>query len=146
MSETDWTSDSSGLIDHCLCILRTTHQIIERLSQLAQTNASIKDELDSAEVQQWTQHVMPCVDLLSRTMYTARSNVPLLEARAYALCLAVDGVCTVVRLQYPRLDHQWMVDMTSTLHDHLDAMRITIQTQLMQSTAVQVRVHATSPW
>jgi len=71
-------------------------------------------------------------------MYTNRGSVPLLEARAYALTLSVNGLAMCVRLQYPRADMQWMTQLTNTLHDHLDAMRITIETQLMQTTAIQV--------
>jgi hypothetical protein len=76
--------------------------------------------------------------MLARTMYTNRGSVPLLEARAYALTLSVNGLAMCVRLQYPRADMQWLTQLTNTLHDHLDAMRITIETQLMQTTAIQV--------
>jgi hypothetical protein len=102
LKDNDWINDTTGLVQHCLAILKSCHSVTDKLSGLSFSPVHGDQELMD-EVRRATSRVMPRVDDLVRAMYTGgRKGVqaPLLEARAAALVLAINNLVLAFRSAY----------------------------------------------
>ncbi|KAK7086651.1 Transmembrane protein 98 [Halocaridina rubra] len=85
LNDTQWVDDATGVIAHCLAILKLCHQMTERLVATTMTPIH-KDRLhDIIEV---TQRLSPRIDDVARAMYPPL-DPRLLEARCSALVLTL---------------------------------------------------------
>lgn len=85
LNDTQWVDDATGVIVHCLAILKLCHQMTERLVATTMTPIH-KDRLhDIIEV---TQRLSPRIDDVARAMYPPL-DPRLLEARCSALVLTL---------------------------------------------------------
>jgi hypothetical protein len=102
LKDNDWINDTTGLVQHCLSILKLCHSVTDKLSGLSFSPVHGDQELMD-EVRRATSRVMPRVDDLVRAMYSGgRKGVqaPLLEARAAALVLAINNLVLAFRSAY----------------------------------------------
>ncbi|CDW54916.1 transmembrane protein 98 [Trichuris trichiura] len=136
LKERSWLHDASGLVEHCLSILRICHWVTDKLSGLSFSpvhgNQIVMDEVRLA-----TQRVMPRVDDLVRAMYTGKSKgvqATLLEARAAALILATNNLVLAFRAAYPTAveNVEWLRIILSDLELHLKKLREAAQSEEMQ--------------
>lgn len=86
INDEQWVDDASGLIPHCLAILRTCHHLTERLATIIVGPPGIKGSTN--RIIQSAKRVPPRVDDVVRSMYPPL-DAKLLEARTLALVLAV---------------------------------------------------------
>lgn len=85
LNDTQWVDDATGVIPHCLAILKLCHQMTERLVATTMTPIH-KDKLhDIIEV---TRRLSPRIDDVARAMYPPL-DPRLLEARCSALILTL---------------------------------------------------------
>lgn len=109
ISDDRWLDDASGVLPHCLAILRTCHALIERLAELAMrpmrsaTGASQRNAAAAggaghatARLIEATRRVPSRVDDVVRSMHPP-FDVRLLEARLAALVLAVGQVALLTQ-------------------------------------------------
>ncbi|KRZ66754.1 Transmembrane protein 98 [Trichinella papuae] len=136
LKEKTWMYDTSGLVEHCLSILRTCHWMTDKLSGLSFSpvhgNQAVMDEVRLA-----TRRVMPRVDDLVRAMYSfSRKGVQatLLEARAAALILATNNLVLAFRAAYPTAveNVEWLRIALSDLEMHLQQLREASQSEELQ--------------
>lgn len=85
LNDEQWVDDASGLIPHCLAVLRTCHSLTERLANLAM-GPGIKNSAD--RLIEAAKRIPSRVDDVVQAMYPPL-DPRLLEARAAALVLAV---------------------------------------------------------
>ncbi|KRX13662.1 Transmembrane protein 98 [Trichinella nelsoni] len=136
LKEKTWMYDTSGLVEHCLSILRTCHWMTDKLSGLSFSpvhgNQAVMDEVRLA-----TRRVMPRVDDLVRAMYSFNGKgvqATLLEARAAALILATNNLVLAFRAAYPTAveNVEWLRVALSDLEMHLQQLREASQSEELQ--------------
>lgn len=97
LADEQWVDDATGLVPHCLAVLKTCHQLTERL--VTASVGSVRrpaTPAQLAELAQLAQRVGPRVDDVVRAMYPPL-DPRLLEARCTALVLSVVHLTLVMR-------------------------------------------------
>ncbi|XP_077516249.1 transmembrane protein 98-like isoform X2 [Amblyomma americanum] len=97
LADEQWVDDATGLVPHCLAVLKTCHQLTERL--VTASVGSVRrpaSQAQLAELAQLAQRVGPRVDDVVRAMYPPL-DPRLLEARCTALMLSVVHLTLVMR-------------------------------------------------
>lgn len=95
LNDEQWMDDASGVIPHCLAILRTCHSLTERLAELAMRPMTTKYD-SSHRLIESTKRVPFRVDDVVRSMHPPL-DLRLLEARLAALVLAVGQVALLTQ-------------------------------------------------
>lgn len=119
-----WVNDATGLIPHCLAILKTAHLLTEKLVGMTMGNAG---QLTSAEtitdLVSIAKRISPRVDDVVRAMYPPL-DPRLLEARCTALVLSVSHLVLVTK-NACRLSGvlDWIDQSLADVEDHLQVLR-----------------------
>lgn len=123
LNDEQWMDDASGVIPHCLAILRTCHSLTERLAELAMRPMSAKYDSTHRLIES-TKRVPFRVDDVVRSMHPPL-DLRLLEARLAALVLAVGQVAlltqSVSMVQPDKQQHflGWIDDGLNEMDSHL---------------------------
>ncbi|XP_063224575.1 transmembrane protein 98-like [Bacillus rossius redtenbacheri] len=125
LADQEWLCDATGLIPHCLDVLKLCHRLANGLLHLARGGlASPRAEREIVEV---TRRITPRVDDMINSMYPPL-DARLLEARTAALILAVTHLAFVTRQAVSgRAD--WIDDCLARMERHLLALREAALTQ-----------------
>ncbi|XP_022079772.1 transmembrane protein 98-like [Acanthaster planci] len=119
-----WVDDASGLIPHCIGILKTCHHLTEKLVAMTMGNPmSVKTPESLSEIVTVAKRISPRVDDVVRSMYPPL-DPKLIEARSAALLLSVNHLVLVTK-QACRLPPtvQWIDSSLGEMEEHLQAMR-----------------------
>lgn len=100
LADEQWVDDATGLVPHCLAVLKTCHQLTERLVTVSvgsvRRPGTAQSQRQMVELAQLAQRVGPRVDDVVRAMYPPL-DPRLLEARCTALVLSVVHLTLVMR-------------------------------------------------
>lgn len=100
LADTQWVDDATGLIPHCLAILKSCHHLTERLvaaTMSAMTRYQEQEQQNKLwEIIRVAQRISPRVDDVVQSMYPPL-DPRLLEARCLALVLSVSQLAVVIR-------------------------------------------------
>ncbi|VDN01787.1 unnamed protein product [Thelazia callipaeda] len=115
-----WIFDVSGMLQHCVLVLKLCHTLTEKLStiQLMALPPKLNEQIVIA-----TSRVMPRFDDLMRTMAAAQVDARLLEACASSLvsaCWALAFPFTVISPKHIDSLHGILIEM----EDHVEALRL----------------------
>ncbi|XP_065839651.1 transmembrane protein 98-like [Oscarella lobularis] len=132
--ESGCLDDPLGLIPHCLEVLKTCHQLTDRLVAVTMKNASKAESKEKVgEIVTVARRITPRVDDLVRSMYPPL-DAKLIEARATALLLSVNHLVLVAKgackLPYAL---QWVDDCVLAIDDHLETLRSAAMAEELQS-------------
>nr|CAD7573008.1 unnamed protein product [Timema californicum] len=145
LEDEQWIGDATGLVPHCLAVLKSCHYLTERLAALAMgplTNGKAGQEIVQVRIQptgslvdtfgrskSYSGHILvarriyPRVDDMVSSMYPPL-DARLLEARTAALTLAVTHLalvtrhaCSFTRSSSSRLD--WIDQALADMEPHL---------------------------
>lgn len=121
LDDDQWIDDATGLIPHCLAILKTCHQLTERLvamtmGSVPHTNQRLCEIIDVAK------RISPRVDDVVRSMYPPL-DARLLEARSTALILSVTHLTLVTRSVCNVTTFDWIDDSLAEMDEHLRVLR-----------------------
>ncbi|XP_038077597.1 transmembrane protein 98-like [Patiria miniata] len=119
-----WVDDASGLIPHCIGILKTCHHLTEKLVAMTMGNpVSVKKPESLSEIVKVAKRISPRVDDVVRSMYPPL-DPKLIEARSAALLLSVNHLVLVTK-QACRLPTsvQWIDSSLGEMEEHLTALR-----------------------
>lgn len=94
LADEQWIGDATGLVPHCLAVLKTCHTLTERLAALAM--GPLNHSKTGHEIVEVARRISPRVDDVVRSMYPPL-DARLLEARTAALALAVTHLALVTR-------------------------------------------------
>lgn len=122
LSDSRWVDDATGLVPHCLDILKTCHQLTEYLVALAMGPVRKERVQEIAEV---CRLISPRVDDVVRSMYPPL-DPRLLEARTSALVLSVSQLALIVRSASNSANathFQIISTMLADMNDHLRVLR-----------------------
>lgn len=160
LCDDQWMDDASGVIPHCLAILRTCHSLTERLAELASIRPignnkgtmSYDAAQATARLIEATKRVPSRVDDVVRSMHPP-FDVRLLEARLAALVLAVSQVAlltqsvaippnnSVVISARGAAVGQWIDEALNDMHAHLLVLRHISEQQTADEQSGNSRVY-----
>ncbi|XP_046397661.1 transmembrane protein 98-like [Ischnura elegans] len=109
-----WIGDASGLIPHCLAILRTCHLFIHCLAPLA---ANSSDRQLTQRIEEVARNISPRVDDVVRSMYPPLDPI-VLEARLSTLVYAVAHLADLILWRQPKAHHSKSYKSNKNKHDH----------------------------
>ncbi|KAL0992476.1 hypothetical protein UPYG_G00093830 [Umbra pygmaea] len=93
----DWIEDASGLVSHCISILKICHTLTEKLVAMTMgSGAKVKAPASLSDIITVAKRISPRVDDVVRSMYPPLDPI-LLDARATALLLSVSHLVLVTR-------------------------------------------------
>nr|CAD7404574.1 unnamed protein product [Timema poppensis] len=125
LEDEQWIGDATGLVPHCLAVLKSCHYLTERLAALAM--GPLTNGKAGQEIVQVARRIYPRVDDMVSSMYPPL-DARLLEARTAALTLAVTHLalvtrhaCSFTRSSSSRLD--WIDQALADMEPHLLALR-----------------------
>nr|XP_037291395.1 LOW QUALITY PROTEIN: transmembrane protein 98-like [Rhipicephalus microplus] len=124
LADEQWVDDATGLVPHCLAVLKTCHQLTERL--VTASVGSVRrpaTQAQLAELAQLAQRVGPRVDDVVRAMYPPL-DARLLEARCTALMLSVVHLTLVMRSFCGQPSNPgWIDEYLAHAEGHLQVLR-----------------------
>lgn len=114
-----WVYDVTGLLQHCVAVLRLCHQLTDQLAAIPLQHAS--SQL-SHMLRQATLRVMPRFDDLLSAIASPAVDIRVLEARASALAT----VCWALYLPFSLISQKYretMGELLQQMDHHLSALR-----------------------
>lgn len=120
----DWIQDASGLVSHCIAILKICHTLTEKLVAMTMGSGSrVKSPSSLSDVIVAAKRISPRVDDVVRSMYPPL-DPKLLDARAAALLLSVTHLVLVTRSACPQPgDRDWVDRSLAAAEQHMEALR-----------------------
>ncbi|XP_071802879.1 transmembrane protein 98-like [Asterias amurensis] len=122
--EDKWSDEASGVIPHCIVILKICHSLTEKLVAVTMGNvASFKSSNRLNDIVVCAKRISPRVDEVVRSMYPPL-DPKLIEARSAALLLALDrlAVATKRACCLPNMDN-WINGSLAEMEKHLQILR-----------------------
>ncbi|CAH1982117.1 unnamed protein product [Acanthoscelides obtectus] len=117
LTDEQWIDDATGLIPHCLAILKTCRYLTERLTTLAMNSTPLSGNFSQiVEVKCSAKRISSKVDDMVRSMYPPL-DPRLLEARAAALTLAVTHLALLAKYECGQRDKSGLVWIDSCLEE-----------------------------
>ncbi|ESP01671.1 hypothetical protein LOTGIDRAFT_200161 [Lottia gigantea] len=119
-----WVDDATGLIPHCISILKTCHDLTEKLVGMTMGNAQmIRTQETLTDIIAVAKRISPRVDEVVKSMYPPL-DPRLLEARCTALALSVHHLVLVTK-NACRLSGvlDWIDQSLADVEDHLRVLR-----------------------
>ncbi|XP_076436547.1 transmembrane protein 98-like [Babylonia areolata] len=124
LNNEQWVDDATGLIPHCLSILKTCHHLTEKLVGMTMGNAqNICTQETQTDLVSIARRISPRVDEVVKSMYPPL-DPRLLEARCTALVLSVSHLVMVTKNACHMsgvLD--WIDQSLADVEDHLRILR-----------------------
>ncbi|XP_031570804.1 transmembrane protein 98-like [Actinia tenebrosa] len=120
----DWQGDAERLIGHCVELLKTCHELTEKLvAYTVENGPKIKSQDGMKQIMASARHIGPKVDELVEAMYTP-SDSRQIEEKSSALYLAVHLLLQVIKSvsDQPEQLH-WADDVIHLIEQHIEEMR-----------------------
>ncbi|XP_054724006.1 LOW QUALITY PROTEIN: transmembrane protein 98-like [Uloborus diversus] len=123
LADEQWVDDATGLIPHCLAILKKCHHLTERLVPMMMTHVSQQSHQELGEIIEVAKKISPRVDDVVRAMYPPL-DPRLLEARCMSLILSVNHLALVTRsLCQLRTTCNWIEAALADMEENLQVLR-----------------------
>ncbi|XP_074030925.1 transmembrane protein 98 isoform X2 [Leptinotarsa decemlineata] len=131
LTDEQWIDDATGLIPHCLAILKTCRYLTERLTALAMNSTPISGNF--RQIVESAKRISSRVDDMVRSMYPPL-DPRLLEARAAALTLAVTHLALIAKYECGQKERGGLVWIDQSLEDMDSHMIFLKEASLSQET------------
>ncbi|KAK2916534.1 hypothetical protein QQF64_025071 [Cirrhinus molitorella] len=120
----DWIEDASGLVSHCIAILKICHMLTEKLVAMTMgSGAKVKAPASLNDIITVAKRISPRVDDVVRSMYPPLDPI-LLDARATALLLSVSHLVLVTRNAcHMSGSLDWIDQSLHAAEDHMVVLR-----------------------
>ncbi|GAB6023831.1 hypothetical protein CHUAL_008572 [Chamberlinius hualienensis] len=122
LDDDQWIDDATGLIPHCLTILKICHQLTERLVAMTMGNVQHQPQKRLWDIIEVAKRISPRVDDVVRSMYPPL-DPRLLEARTTALVLSVTHLTLVTRSVCQVTIFDWIQESLQEMEEHLKVLR-----------------------
>ena len=144
LANAQWTHDATGLIPHCLSILKSCHHLTERLVGATMSLLPRYEEEDQQkklwEIIRVAQKISPRVDDVVSSMYPPL-DPRLLEARCMSLVLSVTQLSLVIKYCC-HIKSPWIEESVDDLNDKIATLRDSGQA-LLDSCSFESNVSST---
>ncbi|KAJ8938386.1 hypothetical protein NQ314_011519 [Rhamnusium bicolor] len=114
LTDEQWIDDATGLIPHCLAILKTCRYLTERLTALAMNSTPVSGNF--GQIVDSAKGISTRVDDMVRSMYPPL-DPRLLEARAAALTLAVTHLALIAKYECGQKDRSGLFWIDTSLEE-----------------------------
>jgi len=125
LADHQWANDASGLIPHCLAILKSCHHLTERLVGATMSLLPHYEEDDQQnklwEIIKVAQRISPRVDDCVTSMYPPL-DPRLLESRCLSLILSVTQLAMVIKYLC-HIKSSWIEESIRELEDQVKVLR-----------------------
>ncbi|KAI1292781.1 Transmembrane protein 98 [Halotydeus destructor] len=125
LADAQWVDDATGLIPHCLAILKSCHQLTERLVGATMSMLPHYEESDQQkklwEIIKVAQRISPRVDDVVTSMYPPL-DPRLLESRCQSLVMSVSQLAMVIRWMC-LIRSSWVDDSLGDLDKQIKVLR-----------------------
>lgn len=125
LANAQWVDDATGLIPHCLSILKSCHHLTERLVGATMSLLPRYEEEDQQkklwEIIRAAQKISPRVDDVVQSMYPPL-DPRLLEARCSSLVLSVTQLALTIRFMC-HIKSPWIEESTDELENRIRILR-----------------------
>lgn len=125
LANAQWVDDATGLIPHCLAILKSCHHLTERLVGATMSLLPRYEEDDQQkklwEIIRAAQKISPKVDDVVQSMYPPL-DPRLLEARCASLVLSVTQLALTIRFMC-HIKSSWIEESTDELENRIRILR-----------------------
>lgn len=124
LQDESWVDDATGLVPHCIAILKTCHILTERLVGMTMGNSQmIRTQELLTEIVAVAKRISPRVDEVVNSMYPPL-DPRLLEARCTALVLSVSHLVLVTKhaCQFAGAV-DWIDQSLADIEEHLKVLR-----------------------
>ncbi|TFJ98567.1 carbohydrate sulfotransferase 6-like [Platysternon megacephalum] len=120
----DWIEDASGLVSHCIAILKICHTLTEKLVAMTMgSGARMKSPASLSDIIVVAKRISPRVDDVVRSMYPPL-DPKLLDARTTALLLSVSHLVLVTRNAcHLTSGMDWIDQSLSAAEEHMTVLR-----------------------
>ncbi|XP_052614083.1 transmembrane protein 98 [Peromyscus californicus insignis] len=120
----DWIEDASGLMSHCIAILKICHTLTEKLVAMTMgSGAKMKTSASVSDIIVVAKRISPRVDDVVKSMYPPL-DPKLLDARTTALLLSVSHLVLVTRNAcHLSGGLDWIDQSLSAAEEHLEVLR-----------------------
>ncbi|XP_038618855.1 transmembrane protein 98 isoform X1 [Tachyglossus aculeatus] len=120
----DWVEDASGLVSHCIAILKICHTLTEKLVAMTMgSGAKMKPPASLSDIIVVAKRISPRVDDVVRSMYPPL-DPKLLDARTTALLLSVSHLVLVTRNACHLTGGlDWIDRSLSAAEQHMEVLR-----------------------
>ncbi|XP_012503777.1 PREDICTED: transmembrane protein 98 [Propithecus coquereli] len=120
----DWIEDASGLMSHCIAILKICHTLTEKLVAMTMgSGAKMKNSASVSDIIVVAKRISPRVDDVVKSMYPPL-DPKLLDARTTALLLSVSHLVLVTRNACHLTGGlDWIDQSLSAAEEHLEVLR-----------------------
>lgn len=124
LSDEQWINDASGLMPHCLAILKLCHLLTNRIIALTMANISQHRKHNLENFVLMAKKITPRADDVVRSMY-APLDARLLEARTVALVLSVTHLALVIKYgtSCSKDTQEWIDKALFDMDKHLEVLR-----------------------
>jgi len=129
LADEQWIDDATGLMPHCLAVLKTCRFLTERLTALA-IGSMRSSNIGLTQIVESARKISGRVDDMVRSMYPPL-DPRLLEARAAALTLAVTHLALIARYECGQRDKftTWIDKSLAEMDGHMLVLREAALTQ-----------------
>ncbi|XP_072270851.1 transmembrane protein 98 [Pyxicephalus adspersus] len=124
LEDEDWIEDASGLVSHCISILKICHTLTEKLVAMTMgSGAKMKSPSSLSEIIIVAKRISPRVDDVVRSMYPPL-DPKLLDARTTALLLSVSHLVLVTKNAcHLTVGLDWIDQSLSAAEEHMQVLR-----------------------
>ncbi|CAI9596424.1 unnamed protein product [Staurois parvus] len=124
LEDEDWIEDASGLVSHCISILKICHTLTEKLVAMTMgSGAKMKSPSSLSEIIIVAKRISPRVDDVVRSMYPPL-DPKLLDARTTALLLSVSHLVLVTKNAcHLKVGLDWIDQSLSAAEEHMQVLR-----------------------
>lgn len=124
LEDEDWVDDASGLMPHCIAILKTCHELTEKLVAMTMGNTHHPKTSDSlSDIVEVAKRINPRVDDVVKCMYPP-IDPRLLEARSAALLLSLQHLVLVTKQACQMSSYvEWIDGSIKQMESHLQVLR-----------------------
>ncbi|XP_053309763.1 transmembrane protein 98 [Spea bombifrons] len=124
LEDEDWIEDASGLVSHCISILKICHTLTEKLVAMTMgSGAKMKSSSSLSDIIIVAKRISPRVDDVVRSMYPPL-DPKLLDARTTALLLSVSHLVLVTKNAcHLTVGMDWIDQSMSAAEEHMTVLR-----------------------
>ncbi|KAG9474264.1 transmembrane protein 98 [Eleutherodactylus coqui] len=124
LEDEDWIEDASGLVSHCISILKICHTLTEKLVAMTMgSGAKMKTPSSLSDIILVAKRISPRVDDVVRSMYPPL-DPKLLDARTTALLLSVSHLVLVTKNAcHLTVGMDWIDKSLSAAEEHMQVLR-----------------------
>ncbi|XP_075702739.1 transmembrane protein 98 [Rhinoderma darwinii] len=124
LEDEDWIEDASGLVSHCISILKICHTLTEKLVAMTMgSGAKMKTSSSLSDIIVVAKRISPRVDDVVRSMYPPL-DPKLLDARTTALLLSVSHLVLVTKNAcHLTVGMDWIDQSLSVAEEHMQVLR-----------------------